>query len=359
MVDSTKENNNDRYTVSVNANCPQGHNAQFQLIATDGTFCDTFEFSKAVGSYNYLVWNPDPTPSSGEVINNTLISLAYSGTLTTSLLAEPTLDIYQSIFVCCGMCANNYHITNGDPEATALVNYLNAGGRVYLEGGDVWYFDPLIGGYNFCPLFGLVGISDGTGDLTNAVGCSGSFTQGMGFSYGGENSYVDHIDPTSGYTVFNSGGFTGYNCGIAYNAGNYRTVGLSFELGGLVDATPPSRKATLLDSIMHFFGIFSMGIEENSTPNPLNQTVILYPNPVRVGDKVQIQLAPLMNTQATLKIYNTAGSCVKTISLVNNKSNVIFWDGTGEFGVVLPAGVYFVHFPTNNKTLIKRVVLVN
>lgn len=50
---------------------------------------------------------------------------------------------------------NNYVISSGSNEATSIVNYLTQhGGNVFLEGGDVWYYDPLyMGGFDFGPSY--------------------------------------------------------------------------------------------------------------------------------------------------------------------------------------------------------------
>jgi hypothetical protein len=361
MVDSTKENINDKYTVSVSASAPSGHYAPFRLIATEGTFADTFEFSLTIGSFNFLVWNPDPNGGSGSTIYDILTLHNYGGNYTQTLMNEPTLDIYQSIFVCCGMYPNNYRITNGGAEAIALVNYLNAGGRVYLEGGDVWYYDPLTGGYNFGSLFGLVGAEDGTSDLTIVAGCFGTFTQNMGFGYGGENSYVDHINPTTGFAVFNSG-LMGYNCGIANNAITYRTVGTSFELGGLIDGIGVSTKMILLDSIMHFFGIIHTSVEETNEPNVISQGLKIYPNPFTNHLIINVPKSSLANSHSTIRIYDATGKLVRSFSassVVRKASSNIIWDGKNESGVKLPAGVYFIDVNIENQRLTKRAVLVN
>jgi hypothetical protein len=86
-------------------------------------------------------------------------------------------------------------------------------------------------------------------------GINGTFTHGMSFSYGGENSYMDHIDQMGGsQRVFVNPTDNGYH-GVAYNAGSYRAMGTSFELGALSDGVSPSTRAVLLDSIMRYFGI--------------------------------------------------------------------------------------------------------
>ena len=248
-VDSVEENTGDPYVVSADPSTPTGHIAEFNLIAGDGGYVDTLAFKLTVGNYHYLVWNADPTPVPGQRMDSILNSLGYTGECSTNLLGRDDLEFYNAIFVCVGIFANNYVIGASSSEATALVDYLNNGGNLYLEGGDVWYYDPP-SGYNFCPLFGIQAVSDGSGDLGPVLGELGTFTSQMIFNYSGENSFIDHINPTgSGFLIFRDGN-NNYNCAVANDAGTYKTVGTSFELGGLVDDGEISNKATLLDFIV-------------------------------------------------------------------------------------------------------------
>ncbi|MCX8014613.1 MAG: hypothetical protein N2748_01210, partial [candidate division WOR-3 bacterium] len=312
--------------VSVSPNCPQGRLVRFRLVVTEGWYLDTFNFNLVVGKYHYLVWNPDPTPGPGQTIHNTLSALGYSGTITTNLMAEPTLDIYRSIFICCGVFPNNYRIAANSAEAIAITNYLNSGGRVYLEGGEVWYYDPSVGGHNFGPLFGIQGVSDGSADMGPVLGVNNTFTSGMYFNYAGENNYMDRINATTGFVIFIDGN-NNYNCGVARNAGIYRTVGTSFELGGLVDASAPSTKAILLDSIMRFFNIAYSGTEENNPISTTQYQLKTYPNIIKSGELIKIYYSPLSNQHAEIKVYNSLGQCVRDIAVEPNTANVL-WNGT-------------------------------
>ena len=63
---------------------------------------------------------------------------------------------------------------------------------------------------------------------------------------------------------------------------NNRTVGVSFELGGLDDSIPPSTKLALVDSIMKYFGIPPTGIVESKTSQQqVVKSIKLHPNPSR------------------------------------------------------------------------------
>jgi len=253
----------DPYTVTAMDTTPIGTDIGFELVVVSGVLVDTFAFSIDVGKNHYYLWNPDPTPAAGEQLDSLLAALGYGGDYGTTLPSD--LSLYHAVFVCCGIYPNRYVIGSGSQEAATLVDFLeNQEGRVYLEGGEVWFYDPLYqGGYDFGPLFGIDAVADGSGDLGPVLGEAGTFTHGMDFGYEGENNYIDHIDPTgTGFLVFEDGN-NAYNCGVANDPGTYRTVGTSFELGLLTDGTAPSTRAVLLDSIMQFFGI---GIPEEVVP---------------------------------------------------------------------------------------------
>ncbi len=129
-----------------------------------------------------------------------------------------------------------------------------------LEGGDVWAYDSQIGGFDFRPHFGISATDDGSGDLSQVMGVPGELTEGMDFAYLGENSYIDHLNPTGHGFAFLSNSSPAYDCGIAGDAGFHRTVGTSFEFGGLQDGAEPSTRAVLARAIMDFFQVDPNGV---------------------------------------------------------------------------------------------------
>ncbi len=361
LIDSTKENISDPYTISVSSSTPQGHTAQFRLITSQGTFVDTFFFNLVVGSYHYLVWNPDPTSSPGQTMHNILTTLGYSGLYSTTL---PTTDLgmYRAILVCVGIFPNNYVISASSPEATALVNYANSGGRLYLEGGDVWYYDPLVGGYDFCPLFGINATADGSSDLGPIQGQTGTFTNQMYFNYAGENNYMDWISPggTGAFLIFKDED-QGYDCAVARDAETYRTVGTSFELGNLIDGSGVSTRAALIDSILHFFGIFQFPVaEENKRSDIAINKLMVYPNPFHKNLTIKSEIRN-PKSETSLRIYDATGRLVKSFLLPTSHFSLLTsveWNGTDDSGRKLPSGVYFVHLEAGNLKYIDKVIKI-
>ena len=251
-------NSDDPFSFEVAADAPVGRLVELSVRATFTGGETLSSIVLCIGKFNYLVWDPTSDRSSGPVIAATLERLHYSGTIRTTLPVDD-LDAYATLWVSLGMYAENYVVGAGDPEGPAIVGYMANGGNVYLEGGDVWAFDPLVGGFDFCPHFAIAGTSDGSADLLHVLGVQGEFTEEMDFLYTGENSFVDHLSPGGNGFAILSNSSPVYYCGIAADEGSHRTVGTSFELGGLEDGALPSTKETLARAIMSFFGVDPQG----------------------------------------------------------------------------------------------------
>ncbi len=358
--DSSATNSADPFVVCSDPSTPTGTTVGFQLVVNQGFYCDTLEFALCVGAMHYYIWNPDPSPQPGQNMHAILTSLGYVGEYGTALPAN--LGLYRSVFVCLGVWPNNHTIGAGGSEATALVNFIESGGRAYMEGADVWYYDPMGSGHNFCPLFGITATMDGGDDLGPVLGQSGAFTASMNFGYGGENTYIDHISPgaTNAFLIFRDGNDY-YDCGVAYSAPTYRTVGTPFELGLLTDGTLPSTRAALLDSIMHFFEISTSIAGETPAAVTAQPLLTVFPSPFR--SVLEIRIAGMIlagegrSKECAIRIYDVAGRQVKEYAVVSG-DEIFFWRGQDAHGSELPSGIYFVHLAADDMTLSSKVVLV-
>jgi hypothetical protein len=355
------------FTVTAWVGTPCGTVVQFHMEVIAGTYVDTLDFNLIIGRIDYYVWNPDPTPASGQNINDILWDLGYYGYYGITL--TPDLNTFGRLFVCCGVYPDNYVILNNSPEALAIENYLlNQMGQVYIEGSDVWYYDPLHNnGYDFGPLFAILPYSDG-GSITSISGIPGTFTEGMGFGYSGGNNSLDKIAPTqTGFLIFKTE--TDDSISVANDSFSFRTVGASFELGLLNDGSPPSTRSALLDSIMNFFGCFLTGIRKDDLTSVASKPGIkIAPNPFR--DRVSIVLragstgtAKLRSKPLTfsLGIYDATGRLVRSFPLSIRNSLLatsIEWSGDDDSGRKLPAGIYFIRFETGRYQQIEKAILL-
>ncbi len=286
------------------------------------------EASNAVSSYvgnlpDFFIWNPDPTPLSGPAIQTIMNNLGKSSFMSTDLFAfgPPASAHYKAVFVCLGIYSNNYVLSSSDPEVAALVAYLNSGGRVYMEGGDTWAFDeqtPLHA------MFNIDGLSDGSGDFGPAEGLD--FADGLDFTYSGENNYMDQLGTMNGSFAIVKDADGGYNASIAYDGGIYKTIGASFEFGGLDDNSITGTKQDLMIQILSFL-----------VPDP-NQNIATSPATLDFGT-VGVGFEDSLN----LTITNTglADLTVSAVTVTGAPFSVTGGTGILEFGESAIAKVKF------------------
>jgi len=169
----------------------------------------------------------------GQGLYDALIANGRLPLLVDSLDAVASLDAFEALWVNLGMYPNNHVLTA--PEGALLDSYLTnetGGSFLYLEGGDTWAYDPATAVH---ARFGILGVSDGTGDLSTIGGVAGSGCDlsGSSWSYSGENSWVDHLVPSGTGVVTLTNATQSYDIGIFNDAGTYRSFGTSFEIGGI------------------------------------------------------------------------------------------------------------------------------
>lgn len=229
---------------------PSGYQLPIDFnMAADMGFTNATEAKITVGAIPVLIIDLDGNKNSGPAIRNSLTNIGITADYVTSwpLVIGP----YQSLFVCLGTYPNNVALTLG--QGTALANYMNVNhGRVYMEGGDTWDFND---GTPAHDMFKIEGDGDGSNDLSVLNGMAGTFTEGMSFTFYGDNNYVDRILPLDTAFVVLQNGSPQYNTTIAYNGGHYRTIGSSCEFSGINNGTGISMKDSLMLSYINYFGI--------------------------------------------------------------------------------------------------------
>jgi PKD repeat protein len=237
------------FSVSALANTPAGHMANLLLdMAADLGINGTGELGVIIGQIPVLIIDKDGNGNSAPDMEAALNTMDVSYESLSSF--PPDLNLYSTIFLCLGIFPGNHQLTSS--EGQALANYLNNGGSLYMEGGDTWAYDPDTPVH---AMFNINGTADGSADMGTVLGMSGTFTEGMSFTYNGDNSWMDHIEPIApAYKIFNNQSPL-YGTGVAYDAGNYKTIGASHEFGGLQDGISPSTKDELMAAYLDFLGI--------------------------------------------------------------------------------------------------------
>ncbi len=234
---------------------PAGHMASFEFgafgmydISMNG------ELTIVIGQIPVVIIDLDENTNSGAVMLETMNTMEISADYVTSIPDELTL--YSSAFVFLGIYSSNHVLSNS--EGQQLADFLGAGGMLYMEGGDTWYYDDPTPVHE---MFSINGVSDGSGDLGTINGMAGTFAEGMSFSYDGENNWIDHIEPTGDAEMILENQSPNYGTAVANDAGTYKTIGASHEFGGL--GASEATQEELITEYLSYFEVISTTVSAN------------------------------------------------------------------------------------------------
>ncbi len=237
------------FTITADDNTPTGQPVEINLNITSngGSYTTDFTMNFMVGQVPVLILDLDPNQGSGAEMQDAIAANGLSADYVTSFPSN--LSIYSSIFVNLGIYPG--HVLTA-LEGDLLSSYLNNGGALYMEGGDTWAYDTQTAAHF---LFNINGTNDGSSDMGTVQGQTTTFTEGMSFNYSGANSYMDHLEPIGEAFIILENQSPSYGTAVAYEGGNYKTIGASHEFGGLDDAAFPSTKEELMHQYLLFFGL--------------------------------------------------------------------------------------------------------
>ncbi|MBU2650755.1 MAG: PKD domain-containing protein [Bacteroidetes bacterium] len=243
------------FYVTASYSIPQNSTVLFNIVITaPPAITITDEIIMEVGKKDVLIADFEDNDITSDFLEDRLDYYGYEFE-RLSYLPE-TLKRYRSVFVCLGVRNAGRPITQ--EEGDALAAYLDRSGRLYLEGGDAWFYDPPTA---VRPYFNILGTADGDNSLDRPHGIDGTITENMIFDYEGERVSNDRIMAMGAAELIFENVNPAYGIAVAYDGGYYRTVGSSFEFGGLTDYVFPSTKDELLQRYLEFFQVKKLSVE--------------------------------------------------------------------------------------------------
>lgn len=321
--------------LSADYHIPFGKEIDFDLLVTDANgLISNLNFSMRVGKVPVCIIDMDPAYYSGPNIHNLLQEMDVETEYTRAF--PSSMEKYQSVILCMGMQFSYHKISY--QENVVMQEYLNNGGKIYMESRVNWEQDPLWPIFEMFnietePYPGLYEILDGV-DNTFTAGLSYNNLAGQPFCY----FRLKPVPPA--YTIFNGREYP-YCAAVAHDAGNYKTIGTIFELGALI-SSDSSELETYVENVLEFFEVirFSTGIEEvpalaggGSLKN--------YPNPFSHQTKIPLELKKKSFVEGA--VYDLKGRKLAVLlqgtHLPAGKYNFT-WEGTNEAGHQLPGGIY-------------------
>jgi len=216
-----------------------------------------------------LVWEgTEAAPTfSGQYLRDELVSRGFDVTYVAGDF-PPGLVGFNGVFLSFGNAGLD---PDGPPysarldeiwKVDAIKNYLEWGGRLFLEGSDTLGYDiyEIVDRPDLLPLFGLEGGVDGDEEhsLTSLDGHAGALTEGMQFTETGQNptAWIDIFTPSTGAAAFTE---SDYGVVAVQHEGRYRqrTFCFSYTFAELTDDS--TTRADLLDAMIEFFDFDSAG----------------------------------------------------------------------------------------------------
>ena len=340
------------FSVTADAGTPGGYIPEFEVFITaDHNISGYGLFTTVIGQFAAVVIDMDPNYHSGPAIMATFEEIDLIAEYTTEFPTD--LKDFKSVFICLGIHYSNHILTND--EAQILVDYLDAGGSLYMEGKTTWYDDPQT---ILQPMFNISVAPESWFVIENIFGENGTFTEGMNFVFDGvnpvNNYQMDAEDPA--YVIFRTQEID-YGSAVVYDEGNYKTIGSATEFGGLLDGDPPSTKADLMYEYLNFFGGILTGVDEPVTDTD-SPEVHTYPNPFR--SEIRIHFTTNQKAHASLDIYNIHGQKVHTLfnGQLTAGQHDFKWTGTDELNNKVREGFYFYRLNIGDTSVSGKILLI-
>jgi len=331
------------FSVTVAADAPNATPAQFNFDwIADNDIQGTDSFNVIIGQKQVVIINLAAATISPDTMIHCLDILSTPADVVNAV--PDNLNDYQCAFVCLGIYSNNHALTT--PEGNQLAAYLNDGGRLYMEGGDTWAFDEPTAVH---PMFHIIGIDDGSDNLDVMAGDENNFMNSFIFNYIGANNYMDEIttDDTSKLVFTNLSPVI--NTAISFENGTYKTIGATFEFGGLAD-NETCNKAGYMAEILSFFDVNFLWTDISHIKET-HSTMMLYPNPA--SNQLTVQFTGKQNNKTTISVYDMAGRVVSRQQFSSHQgvNNASLYIGN------LKNGIYFVEVNINGNPQMQKLVI--
>ena len=289
---------------------------------------------------------------SGAWINDFLLGNNYGVIYGT----EPLRQLYglDAVFLSFGNYSLYYQPFE-DTFASLVVEYLEGGGKVYLEGGDALGYDQA-GDTELYGWFGLSDANNGT-PLTNIFdsleGLPGSLAEGMLFNHTNQvvQYWIDKYFPdtnTNGISAFHENNYA--DVAVQHTGENgCKTFCFSYALAELADGETTSRE-DLMWAILGYFDIITGTPKQSFQENeiPFN----IFPNPS--SGKIIVEISLTAMSRISLELFD-----------LNGRKMAVIYEGSlpsGEhkIGFNLSArqnGIYILRMKTDMSQLSKKICL--
>lgn len=326
------------FNISISNQCPIDHEAVLVLSIYNGdSLIRQIPVSVFIGQFPVLVYNKAKNEISAQILIESLGDL-YLQNVYTDVLPE-RLSLYRSVFVCLG--SGNQYTSLSEAEGDLLAEYLDKGGRLYMEGSYAWNFSVQTKAHQ---KFRITGFVLGSPLSLNSIeGFANQFASGLSFPFNDINGFLFiGINPSPpAFNVMHPDTDLMVNTMIANEQFGYKTVGSQIEFSNYGFEEDAENRRELLFQILSFFDLSHLITRqpERFEPNKPASPVIAYPNPFI--DECCISFDHKIKGKTIITIRNTRGALINRLETSEANAHMVCWDGKNLNGNPAPSGIYF------------------
>jgi len=211
------------------------YNYQFYLIDNESPINESSKTNNIdiyIGEEPEIVVIPlcENTIDDGELFIQDLNSIGVNSYILheNNILANGISDNIESLFIFAGIFPNNCQISNSLIQL--LIEFIQIGGNIYLEGGDIWMN---LNQSELINYFGVKFIDDGENNLELILGLEGTILDYITINYNGENNWIDQIHAVSPAYPILKNQTPEYISTIFYPTQYSNTIASSFQISGI------------------------------------------------------------------------------------------------------------------------------
>ncbi len=210
-----------------------------------------------------LVWKPSEVPvDAGTPLVDAIKALGKQVQMVDDIALYSDLTKFDAVFVLLGVFPNNHALK--ESEINSLKLFLSQGGRVYMEGGDTWAFDPPTSLHAFFKVDGL--LDSASNGVTGPLKGYSTYTDTTAnpikhyqWAYSQSDVFNNINDQIAGKNVAKTAnilrneGFEKFWVQVAHDdtSAKYRTIASSILFAGIKADTDNAQE--LLKQIFKFF----------------------------------------------------------------------------------------------------------
>lgn len=326
---------------SIDPETPQWYAPELSLKLKGENIDTTFIYKIPIGKRGILMIDKSKNKLSSKAVANYLENKNFYFSQADKLnLNLEELQKNHSIWIFAGVYPNAVSLTAS--ESKALSAYVENGGFLYMEGGDLWYDNKATTVNKF---FNIDPVNYSGGKLNKILGCKPGYNEGYEKVYTYSNISVDQIEPIEPAFALYKNEDPEYTTTVAHDAGTYRTIGSSFELGGILTEKEDS---PILNSYLDFFRMIKNGYFDTAIGTTTQQSG-LNVHCFKSEKEYLVEISAPGETSAVVSLYNSNGQLIHQLKTeISGQSVVRIPDNRYK-------GIYFIKVDADGKTCAKKI----